>query len=114
MTRDTVMEDYQKGDWVSLFQSALIELEQAKIAGRIDTAQKAIVGRVQQLSTMPELHWEERCAIQEALRELEVLQREEARFDAEAERRAGEESLEKLGSVGHTIQRLRERKNNPE
>jgi hypothetical protein len=109
-----VIEDYKKEDWVSLYQSALIELEQARLAGRINAAQKAIVARVELLRGLPGLHAEERVALDDALRALASLQREEAHFDAEAERRAVEESLEKLRSVGHTIQRLRERANNPE
>jgi hypothetical protein len=109
-----VIEDYKREDWVSLYQSALIELEQAKLAGRINAAQKAIVARVELLRALPGLHAEERVALDDALRSLAFLQREEARFDAEAERRAVEESLEKLRSVGHTIQRLRQRANNPE
>jgi hypothetical protein len=108
------MENYEKEDWVSLYQSALIELEQAKMAGRINAAQKAIVARVELLRALPGLHTEERHAIDDAIRALAVLQREETRFDAEAARRAVEESLEKLRSVGYTIQRLRERANNPE
>jgi hypothetical protein len=48
------MEDYQKEDWVSLYQSALIELEQAKMSGRISVAQKAIVARVEKLRTVPD------------------------------------------------------------
>ena len=41
------MEDYKQQDWVALYQSALIELEQAKMAGRINAAQKAIIARVE-------------------------------------------------------------------
>ena len=108
------MEEYQSQDWVSLYQSALIELEQAKIAGRINAAQKAIVARVELLRALPGLHTEEHHAIDDAMHALEILQQEEARFDAEAEGRAVDESLEKLRSIGHTIQRLRERANNPE
>jgi hypothetical protein len=108
------MENFEKEDWVSLYQCALIELEQSKLAGRINAAQKAIVARVELLRALPGLHAEERVALDDALRALASLQREEARFDAEAERRAVEESLEKLRSVGHIIQRLRERANNPE
>jgi hypothetical protein len=58
---------------------------------------------------VPGLHTEERQAIEDALRGLDFLKREDARFDAEKERRAIEESLEKLRSVGKTIQRLRDR-----
>jgi len=104
-----VMEDYQKEDWVSLYQSALIELEQAKMSGRIDAAQRAIFARVEKLTTLPELHPQERQAIEDALRGLNFLKREDARFDAEKERRAIEESLKKLRSVGQTIQRLSDR-----
>jgi hypothetical protein len=49
------MEDYKQEDWVSLYHSALIELEQAKIAGRINAAQKAIVARVETLRALPGL-----------------------------------------------------------
>jgi hypothetical protein len=79
------------------------------MSGRISAAQKAIVARVEKLRTVPGLHTEERQAIEDALRGLNFLKREDARFDAEKERRAIEESLEKLRSVGKTIQRLRDR-----
>jgi hypothetical protein len=102
------MEDYQKEDWVSLYQSALIELEQAKLAGRINAAQKAIVARVETLRPLPGLHPEERHAIEDAMRALGFLQREEARFDAEAERRAIDETLERFRSVGPAIKRVSE------
>jgi hypothetical protein len=78
-----VMEDYQKEDWVSLYQSALIELEQAKMSGRIDAAQRAIFARVEKLTTLPELHPQERQAIEDALRGLNFLKREDSLFDAE-------------------------------
>ena len=103
------MEDYQKEDWVSLYHSALAELEQAKMLGRITSAQDAIIDRLEKLSTMPRLHPEERRAIQDAIRTLGILEQQDARFDAEEELRAMELSLEKLRSVGHTIQRSRER-----
>ncbi|HWY59269.1 MAG TPA: hypothetical protein VNZ03_32700 [Terriglobales bacterium] len=50
-----VMEDYQKEYWVSLYHSALIELEQAKISGRITAAQKSIAARVEKLRNIPGL-----------------------------------------------------------
>jgi len=108
------MEDYKGEDWVSLYQAALTELEQAKMLDRITAAQDAVVDRLEKLRIMPGLHPEERHAIEEAIRTLGFLEREDARFDEEAERRAVQESLEKLRSVGNTIQRLRERANNPE
>ena len=103
-----VMEDYRKEDWVSLYQSALIELEQAKMSGRIDAAQRAIFARVEKLTTLPELHPQERQAIEDALRGLNFLKREDSLFDAEKEQRAIEQSLEKLRSVGPVIKRVSE------
>ena len=58
---------------------------------------------------MPGLHPEERQAIEDAIRTLGILEQQDARFDAEEERPAMEQSLEKLRSVGYTIGRLRER-----
>ena len=102
------MEDFQKEDWVSIYQSALTELEHARISGRIEAAQKAIVSRMEKLLTMPGLHPEERHAIEDAIRILGILEREEARYDAEQKRLAVGSLLEKLRSVGFTIQRYRE------
>jgi hypothetical protein len=101
-----VMEDYKREDWVSLYRSALIELEQAKLAGRINAAQKAIVARAEQLQNLPGLHAEELHAIDDALSSLRFLAREEARFDAETERRAINETLERFRSVGPAIKRV--------
>lgn len=102
------MENYKGEDWVSLYQSALIELEQAKMSGRIEAAHAAILARFEKLCTMPGLHPEERRAIEDALRGLNLLKQEEARFDAERARHTLERSLKNLRSVGPTIQRLRQ------
>jgi hypothetical protein len=102
------VEDYKQQDWVALYQSALIELEQAKIAGRINAAQKAIIARVETLRALPGLHAEERHAIDDTMRALGLLQREEANSDTVAERRAIEETLERFRSVGPAIKRLEE------
>jgi hypothetical protein len=102
------MEDYQHEDWVSRYQSALTELEQAEMGARIRAAQDAIVERLEKLRIIPGLHPEERQAIEDAIHTLGVLEQEDADFDAEAECRALEEAQEKLRSVAHTVQRLRE------
>jgi hypothetical protein len=102
------MENYQKEDWVSLYQSALIELEQAKIAGRIMDAQKSILDRVEKLRKIPGLHPEEYHAIDDASRALGFLAAEDARFDAEAERRAIDETLHRVRSVGPAVKRVAE------
>jgi hypothetical protein len=97
------MEDFQKEDWVSIYQSGLTELEHARISGRIEAAEKAIVSRMEKLLTMPGLHSEERHAIEDAIPILGILEREEARYDAERKRFAVGSLLEKLRSVGCTI-----------
>jgi hypothetical protein len=100
------VENYREEDWVSLYQSALIELEQAKMSGRIEAAKTAIVTRMEKLCTMPGLHPEERQAIEDALRGLNVLRREEARFTAEQKHLTVEKSLETLRSISPTVRRF--------
>lgn len=100
------MENYQKEDWVSLYQSALIELEEAKMSGRIEAAHSAIVARMEKLVTLPGLHPEERQAIEDALYGLRSLKREQARISAEHKRLAVEKSIENVRSIGPAIQRL--------
>ena len=96
------IEDFQKQDWVSIYQSGLTELEHARISGRIEAAQKAIVSRMEKLLTMPGLHPEERHANEDAIRILGILEQEEARYDSEQKRLAVGSLLEKLRSVGFT------------
>jgi hypothetical protein len=106
--KSAAMEDYQKEDWVALYRSALIELEQAKMSGRIEAAHKAIIARMEKLQTLPGLHPEERQAIEDALRSLHFLEREDARFTAEHKRLAVEKSLENVRSIGAAIERLKD------
>jgi len=82
------VEDYQKEDWFVLYQSALVELEQPKMAGRIRVARESTLARKERLRTLPGLHSEEQHKISDALQTLSALERELAEFDAEAERRA--------------------------
>ena len=63
-------EEYQREDWVSRYNSALTELEQSKLLSRITSAQDAIVDRLEKLRMMPDLHPEERRAIEHAIRTL--------------------------------------------
>jgi hypothetical protein len=99
------MKDYESEDWVSLYRSALVELEQARMVGRIEAAQKAIVVRMEKLRTLPGLHPEERQAIEDALHGLDSLIREHERYDAEQKRLALERSLEKLRFIGPAVER---------
>lgn len=104
-------EDFQKEDWVSLYQSALVELEEAKMSGRIEAAHSAIVTRMEKLINLPGLHPKERQAIEDAMRGLRSLEQEQARLTAEHKRLAVEKSLENVRSIGHAIQRLKESPN---
>ncbi|HKS75640.1 MAG TPA: hypothetical protein VJQ82_20685 [Terriglobales bacterium] len=88
--------DHQK--WVELFHAALLELERAKMMGRIGDARSAIASRLEQLHTLPDLHTEERNAIADALAVLRSLEREQQVHEAH-ERRVAEEALEKLKVV---------------
>ena len=100
-------EDFQEEDWVSLYHSALVELEHAKMAGRISEARSAIVSRMEKLTTLPGLHPQERQAIEDALRSLHLLESEDARLTAEEGRLAIERALEKLHFVKNSIERLK-------
>lgn len=82
------MEDYQNEEWFVLYQSALVELEQPKMAGRIKAAKESVLARKEKLHPIPGLHSEQQHKIADALHTLSALEREMAEFDAEAERRA--------------------------
>jgi hypothetical protein len=79
------------------------------MSGRIEAAQTAILARMEKLYALPGLHPEERRAIEDALRGLRFLEREELRHHEQRKRLALERSLEKLRSIGPTIQRLSDR-----
>ena len=101
-----MMGDYKNEDWVSLYQSALTELEDAKMSGRIEAAHAAIVARMEKLQTLPGLHPEERQAIEDALRGLHFLEREEVRHNDHHKRLAVERSLQQLRSIGPFVRRF--------
>jgi hypothetical protein len=92
-------ETYEHEEWVRLYQRAMLELEQAKMRGRIGDARTEIAARLEKLREIPILHTEEKRAIEDALTGLRILEREddEARAD---ERRIAEAALEKLRIIG--------------
>jgi hypothetical protein len=102
------MEDYQQEGWVSLYQSALIELDEAKMSERIKAACEAIVARMEKLSTLPEPYPAERQAIEDALRGLRSLEQEHARVTAEGKRFAVENIPENLRSSDPAAQVLKD------
>jgi hypothetical protein len=54
------MGDYEDENWVALYRLAVVELEHARMSGRIEAAQAAIVARMEALQHMPRLHADER------------------------------------------------------
>lgn len=105
------LSEHEQEDWVALYQAALVELEHARMAGRIQDARTEIVARVEKLQAMPGLHDDERHAIADALSSLRFLELEEARSDAEKQRRALDKSLEQLRSISRTVLKMRNKEN---
>ena len=67
------MSDYEQEKWVEVYKSAVLELEQSHIAGRIANARAEIVKRIEALRNPPGLHEEERQAIEDAFNNLQFL-----------------------------------------
>lgn len=91
-------ERFENEEWVHLYQKAIVELEQAKMAGRICDARAEIAARIEKLRDIPGLHDKERQAIEDALNGMKVLEREDERAKAD-ERRIAEAALEKLRTI---------------
>ena len=89
------MPDYKQEEWYRIYASALLELEQAKLAGRIGDARSEIAARIEKLKDIPDLHSTERQAIEDALNNLRTLEHEDELAKAD-ERRIAEAALEKL------------------
>ena len=97
---------HENQEWVGIYRSALMELEHAKMTGRIGDARNSIATRFEKLMQMPSLHTEERQALEDALNNLRVLELEEERFQAE-ERRIAERALKALASIAPRIEKLK-------
>jgi hypothetical protein len=96
--------DYDKQKWFDLYRTALVELRHAAMTGRIDDARAEIAIRLETLKEHPALHTAECQAIQDALSNLRVLEREEARLAAEEKRRLLQEAAQKLQSIAPKFQ----------
>jgi hypothetical protein len=99
------MDDYSKEKWVGLYNAALLELEHALVHGRIVAAREEITKRLEILATAPGLHGYERGAVQDALVNLRVIEREEVRYAANEQRRLAERALERLRAIRPSIER---------
>ena len=89
------MPDSDKELWVDLYRMAMMELENAKIVGRIGDARIEIAARLEKLHDIPGLHIVEKQAIDDALTGLRSLERTEE-LDADTERRVAERALQSL------------------
>jgi hypothetical protein len=101
---DTAVEDYSDESWVTLYQTALIELEHAKLSGRILEARTEILARVEKLLHIPGLHVEEQRAIADALAALRILEIEEATENREQQKQAVEKAAKSLQAIQSSIQ----------
>lgn len=99
------MTDHEKEKWVEVYQSAVFELSQSLMAGRIADARSEIVKRVSALRDIPGLHKEERQAIEYALHNLSFLEREDATITAEEERKKAAAALERLLEIAPKSER---------
>lgn len=106
------MENFDNEDWLTLYQTAIVELERVKISGRIEAARTAIAARLRKLQNLPGLHPDERQAIADAYSGLRVLEDEQTRYDADMAR-AVDKALEKLHYIGPTMLKKREGQDNP-
>jgi hypothetical protein len=97
------MADYDKEKWIEIYKQALVELNHAKMRGRIGDARSEIIARVEQLKSKPDLHAREDQAIDDALTALKFLEREEDRYDENQRRKALDTALRKIESIAPRI-----------
>jgi|SRR5580658_7553473 hypothetical protein len=107
------MENFDNEDWVTLYRTAIVELEQVKISGRIEAARTAIAARLRKLQSLPGLHPDERQAIADAYSGLRMLEDEQTQYDANVAN-AVERALEKLHYIGPTMLKNRAGQDSPD
>jgi hypothetical protein len=92
------------GVWrIDLYRMAMMELENAKIVGRIGDARIEIAERIEKLHDIPGLHIVEKQAIDDALAALRSLERTEE-LDADTERRVAGRALQGLREIGRRFE----------
>lgn len=99
------MNDYDKQKWYDLYKTALLELERAAVTGRIGDARTEIASRLEILKQHPGLHQDEYRTIQDALHNLLMLEKEEARLASEDKKRLLEEATQKLKALAPKFQK---------
>lgn len=93
------MSYYDKEKWYGVYGLALLELERALMAGRISDARNAIAARLEELRSLSEPRDREREVIDGALRNLRVLEREEARLADADQKRILNDTFQKLRAL---------------
>jgi hypothetical protein len=96
-------ENYENEEWFGLYRDAMLELEHAKMTGRISDTRTAVIARLEKLKDMPRFQTEEREAIDDALRGLKVLEREEAAYQDDEKQRIVERALTSLRPLASAI-----------
>jgi hypothetical protein len=99
------MNDYDQQKWFDIYRKAMPELNRAAITGRIRDARGEIAARLEMLKQHPGLHQHEHQAIQDALNNLRVLEREEKCLASDEKTRLLQETIQKLASVAPTFVR---------
>ena len=99
------MSDQDKELWVDLYRMVMMELENAKIAGRIGDARIEIAARLEKLREIPGLHTVEKQALDDALTALRSLESIEER-DGDEERRIAEKALQSLRVIAPRFENL--------
>ena len=102
------MQGQIESRWLHLYHTALLELEHAKMAGRIEDARAEIASRLEELCEMPGLHHAERQALSDALHGLWALEREDVQHE-ENERRIAEWALERLRMIEPKMRAMKTR-----
>jgi hypothetical protein len=97
--------DHLDEHWTTVYETAVAELEHAKIKGRIQDARNEIFTRMEKLLTLPGLHTEEVRAISDALSALIIIAAEEDAYDAKQKQLVIDHALQTLRSVAPTVLR---------
>ena len=97
--------DPEKELWVDLYRMAMMELQNAKIAGRIGDARTEIAARFAKMLEIPGLHTIEKEALDDALSALSSLERTEER-NSENESRISERALQSLRVIAPRFESL--------
>jgi hypothetical protein len=99
------VNEYEQQKWFELYKAAMLELDRAVITGRIGDARAEMITRLEKLGQHPGLHQDEYHTIQDALRNMQLLEIEEAHLAAEDKKRLLHETAQKLQGVAPKFKR---------